>query len=163
MHPAPGGISVQVCARWRTLEFCGVCELLRGDETHGGRGSSGTHANIDDPTGTGFVANGSTANVTYNGDITKSGTSAGLVVDITNESAGTITFQNGTMTDSSSSGTGISFTNADGTVNFNGTTTRSGNNNHIDVSAGTDAVNGSSGTITFRAAASISNPSGAAR
>src|SRR5207249_2900883 len=64
-------------------------------------GRAAVHATLNNPTGTGFVANGSTAGVTYNGDITKNGASAGLVVDITNESAGTITFQNGTITNSS--------------------------------------------------------------
>ena len=115
-------------------------------------GSAGTHANINNPTGTGFVANGSTASVTYNGDITKSGTSVGLVVDITNEASGTITFQNGTITDSSSAGTGINLNNADGTVNFNGTVTLSGGSNGVSINTG------SSGTFNFSSASSITNP-----
>jgi hypothetical protein len=127
-------------------------------------GSSGTfsfsnNTSITNPTGTAFVANGSSANVTYNGNITKSGTNAGLIVDVTNESGGTITFRTGTLASSSSACTGINLSNAGGTVNFNGTTALNGGNAHVDINTG------SSGTITFGSGASIgatTSPAGTA-
>jgi hypothetical protein len=124
-------------------------------------GSSGTfsfnaNTSITNPTGTGFTANGSTANVTYSGNITKSGTSAGLLVDITNESAGTITFQTGTLSSTSTNGTGINLNNADGTVNFNGTTTLNGGNAHVDINTG------SAGTFSFGTGTTITSPTGTA-
>ncbi len=120
--------------------------------------SSGT--SITNPTNEAFNLNSSAPTVTYSGNISKTGTSAGPVVAITNQSSRTITFQTGTITNTSSAGTGISLTNADGTVNFNGTTTLSGGNNGIDILAGTDVTDGSKGTIDFGANASITNPSG---
>jgi hypothetical protein len=117
-------------------------------------GSSGTFAfsnntSITNPTGTAFVVNGSSATVTYSGNITKNGTSPGLIVDVTNESAGTITFQTGALSSSTTAGTGINLSNADGTVNFNGTTTLNGGNAHIDINTG------SGGTIALGSGASI--------
>jgi hypothetical protein len=123
-------------------------------------GSAGTFAfssntSVTNPTGTAFTANGSTANVTYSGNLTKNGTSAGLLVDITNESAGTITFQTGTLSSTSSVGTGINLTNVGATVNFNGTTTLNGGNSHIDINGG------STGAITFGTGTTVTSASGA--
>src|SRR5262249_41703110 len=69
----------------------------------------------------------------------------------TNESSGTITFQTGTLSSTSSSGSanGINLNNADGTVNFNGTTTLNGGNAHIDLNTGCG------GTFSFSTSASI--------
>lgn len=107
-----------------------------------------------------FTANGSTAGVTYSGNITKSGTSSGLLVDINTEASGTITFQTGTLLASSTSGTstGIQLSNADGTVNFNGTNTLNG----VGGDAGIDIISGCAGTITFSANTAVTNPSGIA-
>ncbi len=116
----------------------------------------GSGVSITNPTGSGFVVNASTPSVTYSGNITKSGTSAGLLVDIQGQASGTITFQTGTLSSTSSAGTGIELNNADGTVNFNGTTTLNGGD------AGVDIITGSAGTISFGANASITNPTGTA-
>ena len=103
-----------------------------------------------------FVANGSSAGVTYSGNLTKNAASAGLLVDVTTEASGTITFQTGTLSSTSSSGTGINLNNADGTVNFNGTTTLNGGNAHVDINTG------ATGTFGFTNGAAITNPSGTA-
>jgi hypothetical protein len=102
-----------------------------------------------------FTANGSTAGVTYSGNLTKSGTSAGLLVDVTTEASGTITFQTGTLSSTSSSATsnGININNADGTVNFNGTNTLTGGNAHVLI------ANGSAGTFNFSSSSTITSPS----
>ncbi len=149
----------------------GTTSLSGGDAgvdiTNGSGGSftfgpTGTPANfaITNPTGIGFNFNTSTAAVTFNGNITKSGTSTGAIVDITGQSSGTITFQNGSLISSSTAATatGINLNNVDGTVNFNGTNTLSG----AGANAGIDITNGSSGTISFSANTSITSPSGAA-
>src|SRR5205085_8816488 len=69
-------------------------------------------------------------------------------------STGTITFQTGTI--SASNGTGLQFDNADGTYNFNGTTTLNGGD------AGIDILNGSGGTFSFSSNTTITSPTGTA-
>ena len=124
-------------------------------------GSAGTfsfssNSSITNPTGTCFAVNGSTAAITYSGNLTKSGVIAGLLVDITNEASGTITFQTGTLSSTSSNGTGIQLSNADGTVNFNGINTLNGGDSAIDI------ITGCAGTFTFSSSTTLSNPSGIA-
>src|SRR5262249_54813296 len=67
---------------------------------------------------------------------------------------GTLTFSTGTL--SANLGTGLQFDNADGTYNFNGTTTLNGGD------AGIDILNGSSGTFNFSTSTSITSPTGTA-
>jgi hypothetical protein len=112
-----------------------------------------TTTTITNPTGVAFNVDASTATVTYNGNITQTANPAALV-NVTNHSGGTITFQNGTL--SATTGTGLQFSNADGTYNFNGTTTLNGGD------AGVDIIGGSGGTFTFGTGASITSPSGVA-
>lgn len=102
--------------------------------------------------GAAFSVSGGTATITYNGDITQASNNA-LVSIRGGHGTGTITFQNGTL--SATNGTGLQFDNADGTYNFNSTTTLNGGD------AGIDIINGSSGNFTFTNAP-ITNPSGAA-
>ncbi|MEA2598622.1 MAG: hypothetical protein QOF01_5091, partial [Thermomicrobiales bacterium] len=100
-----------------------------------------------------FFVNGGTASITWSGSI--SHTAAGLdLLAVTTHSTGTLTFQTGTL--SATTGNGILFDNADGTYNFNGTTTLNGGN------AGIDIQGGSNGAFTFNAATSITSPSGTA-
>ena len=145
-----------------TYNFNGTNTLNGGDAgvdiLNGSAGtfSFSSNTSITNPTGTCFTANGSTAGVTFSGNMTKSGTSTGLLVDVTNEASGTITFQTGTLSSTSSNGTGIQLSNADGTVNFNGTNTLNGGN------AGVDIITGCAGTFTFSANSSITNPTGIA-
>jgi hypothetical protein len=119
-------------------------------------GSSGTFtfsANVNAAYGSGttvpFLVNGAGPTLTLNGNLTKSGTATGLLVSIANQSGGTITFQNGTL--SATVGNGIALGNADGAVNFSGTTTLSGG-------ARAQIHSGSSGAIAFGTGASITNP-----
>jgi hypothetical protein len=159
------GSGIQFSNADATYNFNGTTTLNGGDAgidiISGSNGtfafSAGTSVGgTTSPTGTAFTVNGSTPNVTFNGNLTKSGTSTGLLVDITNQASGTITFQTGTLSSTSSNGTGIQLSNADGTVNFNGTNTLSGGNNGVDV------IGGATGSIAFSATTSITNPSGTA-
>ncbi len=159
---ATNGTGLQFDNADGTYNFNGTNTLNGGDagidilNGSGGTFSFSSNTGITNPSGTGFVANGSTAGVSYSGNITKTNPSAGLLVDITNESSGTITFQTGTLSSTSNSGTGINLNNADGTVNFNGTTTLNGGD------AGIDIITGSAGTFSFASGTSINNPTGIA-
>lgn len=97
-----------------------------------------------------FTVSGSAPTVTVNGDVAKSGTAAGALVNITDQTGGTVTFQNGTL--SATAGDGILLSNADGTTNFNGTTTLNGGNARVRV------LSGSNGSISFASTSSITNP-----
>ncbi|WP_129411833.1 hypothetical protein [Mesorhizobium sp. Pch-S] len=112
-----------------------------------------TTTTITNPTGVAFNVDASTATVTYNGNITQT-TNPAALVNVTNHSGGTITFQNGTL--NATTGTGLQFSNADGIYTFNGTTTLNGGD------AGVDIIGGSGGTFTFGIGASITSPSGIA-
>src|SRR5205823_2821846 len=159
---ATNGTGIQLSNADGTYNFNGTDTLHGGDAGidittgSGGSFSFSSNTSITNPTGTGFTANGSTAAVTYSGNITKNGTSPGLLVDITNESSGTITFQTGTLSSTSSVGTGIQLTNADGTVNFNGTNTLNGGDSAVDI------ITGCAGTFSFSGNTAITNPSGIA-
>lgn len=107
---------------------------------------------INSGTGTAITINGNSATVTCNVSITQSGN--GSMVNITNHTTGTVTFQTGTLT--ASNGNGLQFTNADGMYNFNGTTNLNGGD------AGIDITNGSAGTFIFSANTSITSPAGTA-
>jgi len=100
----------------------------------------------------GFIIIGGTVSTTYSGNASYA--AAGQLVAVQNHTTGTITFQTGTL--SATNGSGLFFSNADGTYNFNGTTTLNGGD------AGIDIVSGSGGTFTFGSNTSITNPSGAA-
>lgn len=121
-------------------------------------GSAGTftfgdNTSITSPSGVSFNVNGGTASVTYSGNITHA-TNTAMVNIAGGHTTGTITFQTGTL--NASNGTGLQFDNADGTYNFNGTTTLNGGD------AGIDLLNGTSGTFTFGTNTAITNPSGTA-
>src|SRR5439155_23137776 len=76
--------------------------------------------------------------------------------DITNDANGTTTFQTCTLISTSSAGTGIQLSNADGTVNFNGTNTLNGGDSGVDI------ITGCAGTFTFSSTTAITNPTGIA-
>ncbi|WHU04196.1 right-handed parallel beta-helix repeat-containing protein [Sphingomonas sp. NIBR02145] len=90
---------------------------------------------------------------TYAGSVSVTGASA--LLDVSGHAAGTVTFT-GTSNLSATNGTGLNFSNADGTYAFNGTTTLNGGD------AGIDILGGSAGTFTFGAGTTITNPTGAA-
>lgn len=163
---ATNGTGLQFNAAQGTYNFSGSATLNGGDAgidiTNGSGGTFNFNAStaITNPTGTGLNVYGSApALVSYAGSITKNGTSTGRLVEIGEMTGGTVTFAVGSTLSSTSTAataTGISLSNADGTVNFNGTTTLSGGD------AGVDVVSGTGGTITFGASTSITNPSGIA-
>lgn len=99
-----------------------------------------------------FNISGGAVNLTYSGGITQGANAA--MVNVIGGHTGTLTFNTGTL--SATNGTGLQFDNADGTYNFNGTTTLNGGD------AGIDILNGSAGTFTFSSNTSITNPSGTA-
>jgi hypothetical protein len=120
--------------------------------SYGGSFTYGSGSITNSGTGTSLGASGSTANITVGINISQTGN--GPMVNITNHATGTILFQAGTLT--ASNGNGLQFTNADGTYNFNGTTTLNGGD------AGIDILNGSGGTFSFSTNTTITNPSGSA-
>src|SRR5262245_59085585 len=126
---ASNGTGLQFNNADGTYNFNGTTTLNGGNagvDILGGSGgtfSFGANTSITNPTGTAFDVQGSTANVTYSGNITQA-TAGQAMVNVLNESGGTITFQTGTL--SATNGTGLQFNNADGTVNFNGTTKLNG-------------------------------------
>lgn len=100
-------------------------------------------------TGAALSVSGGTVSATFSGGITQSNNAA--AVSITGgHNTGTITFQTGTI--SATNGNGLQFDNADGSYNFNGTTTLNGGH------AGIDILNGSSGTFSFGTGVGITNP-----
>ncbi|WP_051355474.1 hypothetical protein [Mesorhizobium erdmanii] len=110
--------------------------------------------------GTGTLVGGSAAaisisggsvNLTYAGNVSQA-TAAQALLSVVGGHTGTLTFNSGTL--SATNGTGLQFDNADGTYNFNGTTTLNGGD------AGVDIVNGSAGNFGFGAGTSITNPTG---
>lgn len=115
----------------------------------------GSGTSLTNSAGTGFFVSGAAPVITYSGGISKNAAIAGRLVEINNVTGGTITFNTGTLSSTSTAGTGISLSNADGAVNFNGTVTLTGGDNGVDI------VSGSSGAIDFDAA-TITNPSGEA-
>ena len=139
-----------------TVNFNGTTNLNGGDAGvdiiagSAGTFSFGTGTSITSPTGAAFNVGSSSANVTYSGNMTQANNAS--LVSISNESAGTITFQTGTL--GATNGNGIQLSNVDSTVNFNGTTTLNGGD------AGIDIINGSAGTITFGTGTTVTNPSG---
>ena len=88
--------------------------------------------------------------VTDSGGITQANNAA--LVNVTGGHTGTLTFQTGTL--NASNGTGLQFNNADGSYNFNATTTLNGGD------AGVDIANASDGTFTVSSSTAITNPSG---
>jgi hypothetical protein len=159
---AGAGTGLQFSDADGTYNFAGTTTLAGGDAGIDiTAGSSGTFAfasgtAVTSPSGTAFRVASSTPGITYNGNLTKNVASPGLLVDISGQASGTITFANGTLSGTSTAGTGIQLSDVDGTVSFNGTTTLSGGDNGVDV------IGGSTGAISFASTSSITNPSGIA-
>ena len=109
--------------------------------------------NINGGAAPAFNVSGGSGSVTYSGSVSQP-TAGQPLVSISGGNTGTITFNTGTL--SATNGTGLQFDNADGTYNFNGTTTLNGGDAAVDI------LNGSAGTFTFGANTSITSPSGIA-
>lgn len=112
---------------------------------------TGAGSTITGATDSSFSVDGGTVAVTYQGDITQ-GNNAAAVSISGGHQTGTFTFETGTI--SATNGTGLQFNNADGTYNFNGTTTLNGGD------AGIDILAGSAGTFTFSDGTVINDPTG---
>jgi VCBS repeat-containing protein len=105
-----------------------------------------------------FTVSGGSVSTTYAGNLSQANNAS--MVDVSGGHTGTLTFNTGTL--NATNGTGLQFSNADGTYNFNGTTTLNGGNAGIDILAGGDAANGSQGTFSFGSNTSITSPTGTA-
>ncbi|MGH9459365.1 MAG: beta strand repeat-containing protein [Thermoanaerobaculia bacterium] len=103
--------------------------------------------------GAAFLVSGGTVGGTWT--TTFSQANSAPLVSITNHTLGTLAFS----TVSATNGTGLQFTNADGTYTFT-TATLGGGDAGVDIFGGIDGVNGSQGTFTFGASSSVTNPSG---
>ncbi|MBK8518013.1 MAG: Ig-like domain repeat protein [Saprospiraceae bacterium] len=106
--------------------------------------AGGTQTNSTDST---IIVNGGSVSLTYGGGISQSN-NVPIVSIIGGHTSGMITFNTGTL--NATNGSGLQFNNADGTYNFNGTTTLNGGD------AGIDILNGSSGTFVFGSGITIS-------
>ncbi|MBZ9999177.1 MULTISPECIES: S-layer family protein [unclassified Mesorhizobium] len=141
-----------------TYNFNGTTTLNGGDagidivNNSGGTFNFGAGTSITNPNSTAFNVDASAANITYSGNITQAGNAA--LVAIAGHTAGTITFQTGTL--SATDGPGLQFDNADGIYIFNGTTTLNGGNASVDI------LNDSGGTFGFGVGTSITSPNGTA-
>ncbi len=142
-----------------TYVFSGTTTLNGGDAGIDiVNGSSGQFhfrqpaTSITSPSGTGISIADSTASVSYQGDLTYA-TAGQAALSVTNHSGGTLYLPAGHAFDITN-GTGLQFSNADGTYNFVGPVTLNGGD------AGIDIVNGSAGNFTFGSDTSITSPSG---
>jgi len=98
------------------------------------------------------IAGTSTLNVNFNGvSISQANNSA--LLNVAGNHTGAITFDSFSAL-TATHGTGLQFSNADGTYTFNGTTTLNGASQG---DAGIDIVGGSGGTFTFGSGTSINN------
>ncbi|MGX8010565.1 beta strand repeat-containing protein [Mesorhizobium sp. ORM8.1] len=146
----------------QAINLANVAATIALDQTNSGGGTnnvsltnvSGTvvlgPGALSGATGASFNVVGGSVNLTYAGNINQANNAA--LVSVSGGHTGTLTLNTGTL--SATNGTGLQFDNADGTYNFNGTTTLNGGD------AGIDIVNGSSGTFSFNANTSITNPTG---
>ena len=158
---ATSGTGLQFDNADGTYNFTSTTTLNGGDagidilNGSGGTFSFGTGTAITTPTGIAFNIGGTacTAGVTYSGSITYA-TASTAAISISTHSTGTVTFQTGTL--NITNGTGLQFSDADGTYNFNGTTTLNGGD------AGLDILSGSTGTFAFTSGTAITSPSGTA-
>ncbi|NYT40306.1 S-layer family protein [Sphingomonas sp. R-74633] len=116
--------------------------------------SFGAGSSIANTAGTSIaIASGTgTLDFTYDGSVTQSSNAALLGVSGHN---GTITFGAASNL-SATNGTGLQFSNADGTYAFNGTIALNGGD------AGIDILAGSAGSFTFGTGTSITSPTGTA-
>ena len=108
---------------------------------------SGNFAGID-------ITSGSSGTFTFD-DIDITHTGSGAAINIEDHDTGTITLDSLSMVEATG-GNGLQFDNADGTYNFNGTTTLAGGD------AGIDIFNDSAGTFTFAGLTAVTNSAGLA-
>jgi hypothetical protein len=153
---ATNGTGLQFNNADGTYRFNGTTTLNGGSSGiniingSGGNFIFGSSTSITNPADTAFNVWSGTASITYAGSISQSNNFPAISVS-QGHTTGTITFNTGTI--SANNGSGLQFDNADGTYNFNGTTTLNGGD------AGIDILNASGGTFSFTSGTSITNPS----
>ena len=111
--------------------------------------AGGNTAAITSPSGIAIAIAGGSADLNFSGNVTQASNAA--LLSVAGGHNGDVAFSAGTL--NASNGNGLQFDNADGTYSFGGTVTLNGGD------AGIDVTNGSAGTFTFPATASITNPS----
>ncbi|MBO9622562.1 MAG: hypothetical protein J7500_07600 [Sphingomonas sp.] len=132
--------------------FTGTTTLNGGDAgidiINGSSGSFafGDNTSITSPTGAAITVSDSTANLNFSGDVVQANNAAALAV--TNHSGGTLMFQT-TGSFNVTNGTGFQFNNADGNYTISSANTLNGGDAGIDILAGSDATNGSTGSFAF--------------
>ncbi|WP_431470554.1 hypothetical protein [Sphingosinithalassobacter sp. LHW66-3] len=111
-----------------------------------------TNVDISGSANAGLAINGGTASFTFDAASSLTQNVGGFAVDVTgNHTSGSLLF-GGTI--SATSGSGLRFSNADGTYGFTGVSTLNGGD------AGIDILSGSDGSFTFGTGTSITAPSG---
>jgi hypothetical protein len=127
-----------------------ILNTITGTLNLGGGALAGTTS-----TASSFIVTDGTVSVNYSGTIDRTAGTGALINVNGNHTGGTLTF---TGALSATSGTGLQFTNADGTYSMTGVISLTGTGD-----AGIDILNGSGGTFTFGTAvntATITNSSG---
>ncbi len=124
-----------------------------GIDIDGGAGTfTFTDTDITDTSGAaGIDIDGGAANISFGVLSSISQNQNQSAVNVTSGHTGNVVFAGDVV---ATSGDGLQFDNADGTYNFNGTTTLNGGD------AGIDILSGSGGTFTFSAATRVDNPTG---
>lgn len=158
---ANGGTGLQFTDADGTYNFFGSLDLSGGDAGIDiGALSAGTvnvtpagahTAQIVSPTGAAISIAGGSADLTFNGNVTQASNAA--LLSVAGGHSGTVSFP-GTL--AATNGTGLLFDNADGSYAFSGTTTLANSVGGAD--AGIDVTNNSSGTFSFNANTSVTNP-----
>jgi hypothetical protein len=138
------------------VEFIGTSQAVNAV---GGDGAiTFTNADFQNTTADTLTFNGGEMSMTLTGRITQANNFA--VLSVTNGHDGTLVFNeltNNAGVISATNGPGLVFQNADGAYTFNDRVDLMGGDAHIDITAGSDATNGSQGTFTF-ADGNIVNP-----
>ncbi|MCP3175996.1 OmpA family protein [Desulfuromonas sp. KJ2020] len=157
---ASNGDGLQFVNADGTYEFLGRTTLDGGDAGvdilagSGGSFTFGADTSIVSPTGDAFRVNGSTASVTYQGDMTQVRDAA--LVRVSDHASGTLTFNTGSL--EATAGGGLLFSNADGDYRFEGSTLLE----ELGSPVGIDIRNGSDGRFTFGSDTTIVSQSGTA-
>ncbi len=107
-----------------------------------------TDVNLSSGSDPALLIDGGSSNVTFGANSSITNNQNRSVVDVLNGHTGTLTMDGNI---SSTAGSGIEFNNADGTYNFNGTTSLD------NTTRGIDLANGSAGTFTFSQTTNIAN------
>jgi hypothetical protein len=151
---ADGTYSVNSGAASSLTGSAGI-DIVSNTAGNSAQGSAGTFTFGDmlsiNSSGSAVVVSDSTATINFSADVTQASNFAAL--DVTNHASGVFTFQT-TSNWNVTNGTGLQFSNADGTYTMSSANVLNGGD------AGIDIDTGSSGNFAFISNTSITNPSG---